>query len=374
MPLAPLNAIPQDIVSATDYERHARAHLDDNAWTYLTCGAADELTLEENQVAFRRTLLRNKVLSDVRGGHTRLDLFGIEASHPILLAPVAYQRLFHPDGECAAAMAAAAMGAPMVLSSLASTRLEDVAGGGGDFWLQLYMQRERAQTLGLVRRAEASAYRALVVTVDAPIAGIRNSEQRIGFRLPPGVQAVNLSTDALALPSLDHAQSAIFDGLMQYAPGWHDIEWLVGQTSLPVLLKGILTAEDAQRAVDAGAAGIVVSNHGGRILDTVPSTLEVLPEIASAVGGRIPLLLDGGIRRGSDVFKALALGATATLVGRPYIHALATAGALGVAHLLRTLREELEITMALCGCRTLAEIDTHCLYEKRSLDGQMGPA
>jgi 4-hydroxymandelate oxidase len=355
MPLAPLSAIPQDVVAAVDYERHAREHLDDNAWTYLNCGAGDELTLQENQAAYRRIVLNNRVLADVSGGHTRFELLGESHSHPILLAPVAYQRLFNPDGESAVAMGAKAMDATMVLSSLASTTIEDVAAQGGRLWLQLYLQREREQTLGLVRRAEAGGCKALVVTVDAPLAGIRNREQRAGFHLPPGVRAVNVQP-ALSLPSLRPEQSVVFDGLMHGAPGWHDIEWLVGATRLPVLLKGILTAEDALRAVEAGVAGVIVSNHGGRILDTVPATIDVLPEIAAAVGRHVPLLVDGGVRRGTDVFKALALGASAVLIGRPYVHALATAGALGVAHLLRTLREELEIAMALCGCRTLADI------------------
>jgi 4-hydroxymandelate oxidase len=372
MPRTPLSVIPQDIVASSDYERHAREHLDDNAWTYLNCGAADEITLQENPAAFRRLQLRNRVLADVKGGHTRLELFGQQHAHPILLAPVAYQKLFHADGELAVAMGAAAMGTGMVLSGLASTDIGEVAAASGPLWFQLYMQREREQTLALVQKAEAAGCSALVVTVDAPVAGIRNSEQRMGFQLPPGVQAVNVPATVATAQSLQPGQSMIFDGLMANAPSWHDIEWLVGATQLPVLLKGILTAEDAMRAVDAGAAGIVVSNHGGRILDTVPATITVLPQIAAAVNGRIPLLLDGGIRRGSDVFKALALGATATLIGRPYVHALATAGALGVAHLLRTLREELEITMALCGCRTLADIDRSRLHEITSLDGRAG--
>lgn len=372
MALPPLSAIPADLVAAADYERHAREHLDDNAWTYLTCGAADGITLAANQAAFQRLHLRNRVLADVVGGHTRLSLFGHEYRHPIFLAPVAYHCLFHPEGERATAAGAAAMEAPMVLSSMASTAIGDVAAQAGPLWFQLYMQREREQTLALVRQAEAAGCLALVLTVDAPIAGIRNQEQRIGFRLPPGIRAVNLPEATPATVELRAGQSVIFDGLMRGAPGWADIEWLVSATSLPVLLKGILTAEDALRAVDAGVAGIVVSNHGGRVLDTVPATVEALPAIAAAVGGRIPLLLDGGVRRGTDVFKAIALGASAVLIGRPYVHALATAGALGVAHLLRTLREELEIAMVLCGCRTLADIDRSRLHEFCSLDGQVG--
>lgn len=368
MTLPPLNAIPADLVATADYERHARAHLDENAWTYLNCGAADSLTLRANQAAFQRWQLRTRVLADVAGGHTRLKLFGHEYRHPFFLAPVAYQRLFHAEGESATARGAAAMEAPMVLSSMASTLIGDVAAQAGPLWFQLYIQRERVQTLALVRMAEAAGCHALVVTVDAPVAGIRNQEQRVGFHLPSGVRAVNLPEASAAQVELRSDQSVIFDGLMRGAPGWADIEWLVSATPLPVLVKGILTGEDALRAVDAGVAGIVVSNHGGRVLDTVPATLDALPAIAAAVGGRVPLLLDGGVRRGTDAFKAIALGASAVLIGRPYVHALATAGALGVAHLLRTLREELEIAMVLCGCRTLADIDHERVHEFCALD------
>lgn len=370
MSLPPLTAIPRDLVCAADYEQRAREHLDENAWTYLSCGAADAVTLAENQAAFQRVQLRTRVLADVAGGHTRFNLFGREYRHPIFLAPVAYHGLFHEDGERAVAMGAAAMEAGMVLSSLATTAIAEVAALAGPLWFQLYIQKEREQTLELVRKAEAAGCVALLVTVDAPIAGIRNQEQRVGFHLPAGIRAVNLPEAVSGTTELEAGQSIIFDGLMRGAPSWQDITWLVSETRLPVLLKGILTAEDALRAIDAGVAGIVVSNHGGRVLDTVPATISVLPEIAMAVNGRIPLLLDGGIRRGTDVFKALALGASAVLIGRPYVHALATAGALGVAHLLRTLREELEITMALCGCRTLADIDRSRLHEICSLDGR----
>jgi 4-hydroxymandelate oxidase len=351
-----LNAIPRDVVAVRDYEPYARARLDDNAWVYLTAGAADEITLKDNIDAFVRIKLKGRVLKDVRGGHTRLELFGQAYAHPIFLAPVAYHRLFHPDGELATAMGAGAMAANMVLSTLATTRLEDVAAqaSGPPLWFQLYMQPELTASLSLVRRAEASGYKALVITVDAPVSGVRNAEQRGGFTLPGGVSAVNL--EDLTQPAPVVGQSVVFDTLMGRAPLWTDIERIITQTRLPVLIKGVLAPEDACRAFDIGAAGIVVSNHGGRVLDTLPATIDALPEIAEAVDGRGPVLLDGGIRRGSDVFKALALGATAVMIGRPYIHALAAAGALGVAHCLRTLREELEVCMALSGCARLSDI------------------
>lgn len=355
-PLPPLTAIPAHLVAACDYEQAARRHLDDNAWAYLQGGAADELTLAANPAAFRDFSLLPRVLQDVRGGHTRCRLFDEELPHPLLLAPVAYQRLFHAEGELATALGAGVMGAGMLVSTLASTRLEDIARqASGSLWFQLYWQGGREASLHLVRRAEAAGYRALVLTVDAPLAGVRNREQRAGFVLPPQVAAVNLATTP-EMPPVPPGGSAVFAGMMALAPRWDDVEWLRAQTRLPLLLKGVLHPADARRAVDCGVHGLVISNHGGRILDTTPPALHALAQIRGALGDALPLLLDGGIRRGTDVFKALALGASAVLIGRPYIHALATAGALGVAHLIKLLREELEVCMALCGCPDLAAI------------------
>lgn len=354
-----LNAIPRDVVAVADYERYACERLDANAWAYLTGGAADEITLRDNRAAFDRLRIKSRVLAEVGGGHTRLELFGRTYSHPIFLAPVAYQRLFHPDGEFAAAVGASAMAAGMVVSTLASVRIEEIAAIAGKppLWFQLYIQPDHARTMELVKRAETSGYEALVITVDAPLAGVRNREQRAGFSLPRDVYPVNL--DGPSTPPVDLARGAsiVFAHIMASAPTWSDIARIASATRMPVLVKGILDAEDAARALEHGAAGIIVSNHGGRVLDTLPAAIDALPHIADAIGGRIPVLLDGGIRRGTDVFKAIALGSSAVLVGRPYIHALAAAGALGVAHVLRILREELEITMALCGCATLRAID-----------------
>ncbi|MES2626087.1 MAG: alpha-hydroxy acid oxidase [Pseudomonadota bacterium] len=362
--LPPLNAIPREIVAATDYENFARARLDDNAWEFLTAGAADEITLRDNRVAFDRLRLRSRVLSDVRGGHTRLDLFGHTFEHPIFLAPVGYQKLFHADGEIASALGAQVMAAPFIVSTLATTKLEEIAAAKGQLWFQLYLQTRRADTLSLIRRAEDCGCQALVVTVDAPLSGIRNREQRAGFHLPAGIEAVNLAgLSPLSAPPVPADGSVIFDGVLAHAPGWDEITWLVGATRLPVIVKGILDPADALLAIEHGAKGIIVSNHGGRVLDTLPASIDALPAIAAAVAGRVPLLLDGGIRRGSDVFKAVALGASAVLIGRPYIYALAAAGALGVAHVLRTLREELEVCMALSGCSNLSAIDRTALFE-----------
>lgn len=362
-PLPKLTNVPRDVVSVADYEPLARARLDTQAWAYLDGAAADETTARGNRLAFDALQIQPRVLADVRGGHTRVELFGHTFDHPILLAPVAYQRLFHPDGELASAAAADALKTGMVVSTLASTPLEEIAAQTRTpWWFQLYFQSTREHTLALVRRAEHAGARVLVITVDAPIAGIRNREQRAGFTLPADVSAVNLPA---AQPLPQHpgeGKSLVFDGLMAQAPTWRDIEWLAGQTRLPVVIKGILHADDARLALDHGAQGVVVSNHGGRVLDTVPAAIDALPAIAAAVGERSTVLLDGGIRRGSDVFKALALGARAVLLGRGYVYALSAAGALGVAHTLRILREELELNMALSGRATLANLDRSALF------------
>ncbi|WBK01591.1 alpha-hydroxy acid oxidase [Methylocystis parvus] len=358
-PLPKLQEVPSTVASVSDYEPLARDRLTPQAWAYLSGGAADEITLHENCAAFRRLWLRSRVMQDLSGGDTRLELFGRTFEFPILLAPVAHQALFHPEGERATALAASAMSAGMVVSTQASLPIEDIARETtAPLWLQLYIQPDRDFTIDLVRRAEAAGYQALAVTVDAPVSGLRNREQRAGFALPPGVEAVNLR--GMKQPEMyvgSPGEPVIFGGpLLAVAPTWNDLEWLVARTKLPVLVKGVMTAEDASRALKVGSAGVVVSNHGGRALDSQPATIDVLPEIVEAVDGRAPILIDGGIRRGGDVFKALALGAKATLIGRPYIHGLASAGAIGVSHVLHVLRAEFEVTMALTGCRSLADI------------------
>lgn len=361
MSAAPLSAIPPDIVCAADYAKHARNHIDDTAWAYLQGGAADELTLTENSDAWRKLQLWPRTLADVRGGHTRCTLFGDTLAHPIILAPVATQRVFHAEGELASVLAAGVMGGLAIVATQASIALEDIAENAqGPLWFQLYWQGNREATLTLIKRAEAAGYRALVFTIDAPISGARNREQRAGFSVP--AHAAHANVLPISLPVLQDNMSAVFDGLMTLAPVWDDLHWLTHKTSLPVLLKGIMHPDDAIKAVEMGAAGIVVSNHGGRVLDSAPATLTVLSSVVAAVNGAVPVLVDGGIRRGTDIVKARALGATAVLIGRPYIHALATAGALGVAHLIRLLREELEIAMALTGCKTLDDINKSTLY------------
>ena len=356
------HTIPPGLVTLADHEQHARTQLDDNAWAYFSGGAADEISLRANRSAWDALPLWPRVLRPLAGGHTRVPLLGRTLAHPILLAPVAFQRLAHPDGELAMAYAAAALGAGVVLSTQASVSLESVAQavlpdpGRGPLWFQLYLQPDRGFTQALVQRAEAAGYEALVLTVDAPTSGVRDRERRAGFRLPPGVGPVNLAGLQAPAPSaLSPGQSALFDGLLHHAPTWEDIAWLQSITRLPVLLKGVLHPADARQAVSVGAAGLIVSNHGGRTLDTAPATATALPRVVQAVGGAVPVLVDGGIRRGTDVLKAMALGASAVLVGRPAVWGLANAGAAGVAHVLRLLRDELEVAMALTGCATLAE-------------------
>lgn len=356
------HTIPPGLVTLADHEQHARTQLDDNAWAYFSGGAADEISLRANRSTWDALPLWPRVLRPLAGGHTRVPLLDRTLAHPILLAPVAFQRLAHPDGELAMAYAAAALGAGVVLSTQASVSLESVAQavlpdpGRGPLWFQLYLQPDRGFTQALVQRAEAAGYEALVLTVDAPTSGVRDRERRAGFRLPSGVGPVNLAgLQTPASPPLSPGQSALFDGLLHHAPTWDDIAWLQSITRLPVLLKGVLHPADARQAVSVGAAGLIVSNHGGRTLDTAPATATALPRVVQAVGGAVPVLVDGGIRRGTDVLKAMALGASAVLVGRPAVWGLANAGAAGVAHVLRLLRDELEVAMALTGCATLAE-------------------
>ena len=356
------HSVPHSTASLADHEHWARQTLDANAWAYFSGGAADEITLRANRSAWDDITLQPRVLQALAGGHTQIQLLGRTLAHPMLLAPIAFQKMAHSDGELASAVAAAALGAGMVLSTQSSTSLEDVAAamlgdsGRGALWFQLYLQHDRGFTRQLVQRAEAAGYEALVLTVDAPTSGTRDRERRAGFRLPPGISAVNLA--GLAPPpraELRPGQSALFDDLLRHAPTWDDVAWLQSITRLPVLLKGVLHPSDARQAAALGVAGLIVSNHGGRTLDTAPASAHALPRIADAVQGTLALLVDGGIRRGTDVLKAMALGASAVLLGRPAIYGLAHAGAAGVAHVLRLLRDELEIAMALTGCRTLAQ-------------------
>lgn len=356
--------VPAGIHCARDYEDAAARVLEAPVLAHIAGGSGRERTLAENLRAFESIGIQPRLLRDVRAGHTRLSLLGSEFAHPVLLAPVAFQALAHPLAECEIARAAAASDTCIVASTLSSCTLEDIAAQAGpDRWFQLYLQPRREDTLQLVRRAENAGYTALVLTLDAPVQAPSLRALRAGFRPPDALQAANLAGHArTAPPAVSRTGSRIFQGAMAQAPGWRDLPWLLGQTHLPVLAKGVLHPCDAKVLQRAGLAGLIVSNHGGRALDGAPASLQALPAIRQAVGDACPLLLDSGIRSGEDVFKAIALGADAVLIGRLQICALAAAGALGVAHLIRLLREELELCMALAGCATLAEIDPSTVH------------
>jgi 4-hydroxymandelate oxidase len=360
MTMAPtLQALPTGLFNLADHEAHARDTLSPAVWSYFSGGAGDELTLRANRDAWDTLRLFPRVLRPLQGLHTGIHLLGKPWPTPLLVAPMAHQRLAHPDGELASATAAAALGAGMVLSTQSNTPLEAVAKAAladherGPLWFQLYTLGDRGWLRELMQRAYAAGFEAFVLTVDAPINGVRDREQRSGFALPPGLTSVH---------GPDRGATRNWEQLMAQAPTWDDVRWLIEHAPLPVLLKGISHPSDARLGCELGAQGLIVSNHGGRVLDTLPATSELLPRVADAVGGDCPVLVDGGIRRGTDVLKAHALGASAVLVGRPVAYGLANAGAAGVAHVLRLLLDELRAAMALCGLRQLSEIRPEMLW------------
>ena len=357
-----LTAIPADLVSLDDYARLADDHIDAPVRAHIEGGSGAEQTLAANRAAFGITHIYNRLLADMRRGSTATRLLGTELHHPILLAPVAYQKLVHPEGEVATARGA--LDTLMVASTLASATLEEIAAASaGPLWFQLYMQPRREDTLALVRRAEAAGYRAIMVTLDTTVQTPPRAAQRLGFHLPGDVRAENLRDQAPLPPvALPPDASIVFQGAMADAPRAEDLGWLLSETRLPVIAKGVLHPADAEMLRSMGVAGIVVSNHGGRGLDGAPASLAALPAIRAALGRDYPVLLDGGIRSGTDAFKALARGADAVMIGRPQLHALAVAGSLGVAHMTRMIRQELEIAMALAGRATIADIDDTALF------------
>jgi isopentenyl diphosphate isomerase/L-lactate dehydrogenase-like FMN-dependent dehydrogenase len=320
-----------------DYERLADQKLDANAHAYLMGGADDEVTLRDNLSAFERRKLRPRVLVDVGSVSTATTALGTEIALPVLIAPVAIQRLAHPDGEDAVARAAATAGTIMCLSSVATCAPRDLP--TGKRWFQVYIWRDRAKTEAAIEEAIESGFSALVLTVDVPYLGRRERDLRVDFKVPEHLTV----------------QGDMFGEAFDATVTWSDLEWLAAY-GLPIVLKGILTAEDALLACEHGAAAVVVSNHGGRQLDGVPASLDVLEEVAEAVGGRAEVLLDGGVRRGTDVLKALALGARAVLIGRPMLWGLAAAGEEGVADVLRMFQEEIELGLALLGCTSPADV------------------
>ncbi|MGH9862014.1 MAG: alpha-hydroxy acid oxidase [Candidatus Acidiferrales bacterium] len=354
-------------VNLLEYEPLARERLSQMAYEYIAGGAADEITIGRNREAFSALRLKPRVLRDVSQLDTRLELFGQTLDFPILLAPTAYHKLVHTQGEAATARGAGAAGATLVVSSFATTAVEEISKAASKpLWFQLYVQPDRAFTRDLVQRAEAAGCRALCITVDTPVAGTRDREKRLHFSLPPGMDMENLKAMTAMLPRSGHlSDSAIYSIILDPTLTWETVDWIRSFAKVPVVLKGILAPEDARLAADHGAAAVLVSNHGGRNLDTTPATIEALPAVIEAVEDRIPVLMDGGVRRGTDVLKALALGAKAVLIGRPYLWGLAVNGAEGVQRVVDLLRTEFEAAMALCGTPTLKQIDRNALWPTR---------
>lgn len=348
-------------VNLFDFEKIAAQRIHKLAFDYFASGANDEITLRENRLAYERLRLYPRMLRnvDTRSMEVKL-LTGQKISMPVIIAPMAFQRMAHPDGELATIAAASNAGTIMILSTLSTCSIEEVAArSSGNLWFQLYVYRDRGITRSLVERAETAGCKALVLTVDSPMLGRREPDVRNAFSLPEGITASNLlSANMQALPKMSDASglAAYIHELYDQSLTWKDVEWLRSITSMPILVKGVLRPDDAELAIKHGAAGIVVSNHGGRQLDTVPATISVLERIANQVNGAAELYVDGGVRRGTDVLKALALGAKAILLGRPVLWGLGHSGQAGVELVLSLLRQELDLAMVLSGCASPSDI------------------
>lgn len=360
MPTLPAMGTPLEFVNLAEIEASAAERLPLTVLDYFRGGANDEVTLRENRRAFERLALRYRVLRDVSRRSLATTVLGAEVAMPILIAPTALQQMAHADGERATARAAEQAGTILTVSTLATTSAEDVrAAAHGRMWFQLYVYQDREATRELVQRVEAAGYEALVLTADTPILGRRERDVRNRFRLPPGVVIANLIPEGQeALPQV-HAGSGLAahaTRVLDPSLSWRDVAWLASITSLPIIVKGIVRGDDAVRAASEGAAGVIVSNHGGRQLDTSIATISALPDVVSAAGDRVEVYLDGGIRRGTDVIKAVALGARAVMLGRPILWGLAIGGEHGARRVLEILRDELDLAMALCGCRDIDEV------------------
>jgi isopentenyl diphosphate isomerase/L-lactate dehydrogenase-like FMN-dependent dehydrogenase len=340
--------IQPEPLNVWDYERLAAEVLDEGAYAYFSGGANDEWTLRDNVDAFRRWQLRPRVLVDVAGPSTATTVLGHEIALPVLVAPTAYHRVAHADGEPGMARAAKAAGTIMCLSSFSTTAPADVIATGATCWYQLYVPRDEGLAREVITRARETGFRALLLTVDAPVLGRRERDRRTGFTIPYEI----------AHPALGHVEvtpHSAFE-LISASVTWREIERFAALAEMPVVVKGVLTAEDARLACEHGAAALVVSNHGGRQLDGVAATLDALPEVVEAVDDRIEVLLDGGVRRGTDAVKALALGARAVLAGRAPLWGLTVGGEPGARHVLRLLHDEIELALQLVGCRTPADL------------------
>jgi 4-hydroxymandelate oxidase len=341
------------LINLLDYEQAVQTKLPESVFGYYAGGAADEITLHENRAVFNRITLWPRVLIDVSQRALATTILGHATAMPIMIAPTAMAKLAHPDGEVAIAQAAKNAGIIYCLSTLSNTSLEEGAAVGTSCWFQLYVYKDRTITRRLVERATSAGYKAIVLTVDVPARSVRENLLRTGLQLPTGLALRNFdefyTTEAADIPAFINAQ-------LDSSLTWQDLKWLISITPLPVVVKGILRADDAKRAIDCGVSGIIVSNHGGRQLDTAVTGLEALPRIVAAVGKGTEIFVEGGLRRGTDIVKALAFGARAVLVGRPVLWGLAVGGQNGVEHILAILRRELDTAMALCGCASVADI------------------
>lgn len=349
------------MLNLSDFEAAARERLPAATWGYYAGGANDEITLRENRSAFERIVLRYRTMVDVSERSCETTVLGTRVALPVLIAPTAMQRLAHEEGECATARAAAAAGTIMIASTTATTSLSDVrAAAGGPMWFQLYVYRDRGVTRALIEAARDAGYQAIVLTVDAPVLGRRERDIRLGFTLPPDLRIAN--AEGARMGQVPEASGSA-SGLMLHFRDLHDpaltpkdIEWVRDVSGLPVIVKGIVRGDDAVRALEHGAVGVIVSNHGGRQLDTAIAAIRALPGVVDAVDDRAEVYLDGGIRRGTDVLKAIALGARAVMIGRPVIWGLAVSGEEGVRTVLRMLRDELDLAMALAGAPSIERI------------------
>lgn len=345
----------QEIINLFDFEKMAAGKMSTMAYEFVASGAADEFTVKWNRESLDKLKIQPSVLNDVAKIDTRISLLGLDLPYPMLIAPTAFHKLMHPEGEIATARGAGAASAVYCVSSFTTTPIEEIAKvATGPLWFQLYVVDDRAFVKDLVQKVEAQGCRALCITVDTPVSGARDRQQKAHFKLPDGMNPPYMIDTAFAAKG----QALKFKKTLT----WKDIEWLQSLTKLPVLVKGILNPDDAEKAVKAGLSGIIVSNHSGRNLDTVPATIEVLPSIAKRVNKRIPVLMDGGIRRGTDVLKALALGASAVLVGKPICFGLACGGSDGVTKVMNILKREFEFAMALSGRASINEIDQSLIW------------
>lgn len=344
---------PEPLVSVYDFEAAAKRKLSVPAWEYFNGGSADEITLRRNRSALDALQLKPQVLVDVTRIDTSRTLLGHFMEHPILLAPTSSHLLAHPDAEIATARGAAAAKAVLIASTNSNRSIEDICNAAsGPVWFQLYVEDDRKRVQALIERAEAAGCKALCITVDNPLAYARNREERVKAQAP-----------ILPFPNTGIQSGPGGRGLSRRHFNWSDLGWIQSIARTPIILKGILNPDDADQAAKRGVAAIIVSNHGGRVLDTEPATIEVLPAVVDRVAGRVPVLFDGGIRRGTDILKGLASGASAVLIGRPYIYGLSVAGPDGIRDVVGILRSELEGAMAMTGRVRLDDIDRSVFWK-----------